>query len=161
MKTNSLKAVIFMSIFLFLFSCSDNQSENLNINENEIELRQNPNQTFYIVYVGWDEWGRASRECASWGLCNFSHCWFCFRNSNLNHVNYAYGYINKNDNKGFLEIELKPEFEIQTSAILNKSTFYVDKDIIKDNFKVVKGEYAYDAKVGDYGGYLIQIVKLF
>lgn len=153
---------------IVLTSCE--QSENLE--ENSIENGISKKKEFHIHYATWDEWGRASKKCKRWGLCNYEGCWFCCtengvivdcddNSSQQNEIqNAAKIIINKETNEGFFIIELNPLIEIENTAIINEKIFYIDEDIIKENTILHQGEYSFDKNVGKYGGYKLNITAI-
>lgn len=111
---------------------------------------------WYLFYATWEEWGRASRDCESWGLCHFYSCWACFV------PDYTKKYsglvkIDLDTKQGFLFVELSSSDTIQRDALQNKSVFYIDQDITSNNITLLKGEYIFDSTVGKEGGYKVSV----
>lgn len=138
-----------------LFSCEseslNSQVENSSLNESTVDNSTTAKKV--IFYASWDEWGRASRDCDGWGLCNFYSCWFCEEPGQYS------GKVEVDDitNEGFLYITLDPTESIQNDAILGESIFYVDEDIDNSIATIHRGEYDFDSTIGEYGGYKIDI----
>jgi hypothetical protein len=135
---------------------------------NKVCYAQQEPVRFMIVFADWDEWGRTSKECASWGLCNFRSCTFCCvqegtivdcptksRMPNSGTIK-----IDTLTNKGFLYIELDPLFDIQKLAIDKKEIFYIDDDLSNKEFIIKKGQYPFNSSIGKYGGYKIDATKI-
>ncbi len=126
-----------------------------------------PVREFYVIYMDWDGWGRTSRDCRGFGLCNFTSCTFCCIENgvivscnNSNRIpNSGVANIDKKTNKGFLTIKLDPIFSDQKDAISNRETLHIDIDLTKDGFTLHKGEYAFDSSMGKHGGYNVKVTK--
>lgn len=87
-------------IFVSLPSCNQEESIQSSDNNSNLTLR------WKIYHVEWDEWGRKSRNCGSWGLCNFQDCWFCDPIAGSGDLN-----LNESTGVGTLTIELSsPKF---------------------------------------------------
>jgi hypothetical protein len=119
----------------------------------------------HVYYIEWDgEWGRTSKDCQGWGLCNFKSCWFCCElngciiDCSSNEKMYGAGIveINPKDNTGFLIIQLSPDNEAEKKAISNNEILYVDEDIVNCDVTLLKGEYSFDKSIGKYGGYQVK-----
>ncbi len=103
----------------------------------------------YTVTISWDEWGRASRNCESWGLCNFS--WGV---SSERHSASVY-----TDASGQMYAK------ILIDAIPNDENIQfliVDKDLTSvgengNTYLIKKGEYPLDRSLGSLGGYKVGI----
>lgn len=163
-----------VSLFLFvvLFSCesdrdiyeSNAESESISVSSNSPTASK-----WYIYYATFDEWGRASRDCDGWGLCNYRDCWGCWVNDkgtivdpdNPNStLNYGTVAIDDSTNLGTMTIELDPNISIQNDAILYQETLYVDEDIVNKNSILYKGDYLFDSNVGSHGGYTLNMKQL-
>lgn len=152
MKKLLLNAVIITSL---MFGSCDKESDSTT--EGDIATIAN---RYYIYYAHWDEWGRSSRNCAGWGLCNFDDCWFCDVD-NRPSKNQAKVIFDKETGEGHMYIELKISDPQQADAINNESKFYIDEDIEKPNSILLKGVYDFQPEIGKYGGYKLAIkVKL-
>jgi hypothetical protein len=123
---------------------------------------------YHIYYSTWTEWGRKSKNCAGWGLCNFSDCWFCCTDGNGNVIdcpkdeliaNSGIIYIPEGANSGFMEIKLKPAYEDQSNAIQNQLTLDIDEDIIGERFVLHQGGYLFNSTIGMHGGYRVLVSK--
>lgn len=82
--------------------------------------------TRHFVFVGCDEWGRASKKCAGWGLCNAR--WFYWEDSK----NKAPGYpleFDSNKNEYYINIILDEATKAKYPNE-NFDSIIVDNDII-------------------------------
>jgi hypothetical protein len=119
---------------------------------------------FHVIFADWTEWGRTSKNCKGFGLCNFQSCTFCCTENgvivecnNKNRVpNSGVIEIDKVTNEGFLTISLDVAFKEQNDAVKNTETLYLDEDLHSGNITLYKGEYKFNNSVGRYGGYLIK-----
>lgn len=139
----------------FGITSRDNNEENTEtaIDTNSFVERRG-DVKFYLVYVDWSEWGRTSRDCAGWGLCNFNSCTFCCIDENTgnivscnqqNRFPRSCKIVLYEDNiGGYLEIRLDKSLQEENNAIINKLTLFIDNDIINDGIKLHKGEYKFD-----------------
>jgi hypothetical protein len=151
MKNFFLSLFIVFTVASFTVCCDQDNSAT---QENAANLTANK---WYIFYVTWEEWGRASRNCAGWGLCNFYSCWTC---EIADRPGQYSGKVIYNDEtgRGTLSIELNQTEEIQTEAITWELPFTIDKDIVNGKVTLLKGIYKFDSKVGPYGGYLVDVL---
>ncbi|MCJ7934712.1 MAG: hypothetical protein MUW56_14065 [Chryseobacterium sp.] len=151
-----MKKLILAIAVLTLFSCeteSRTDSNDLNSNLTKTEkVKTNSTAKLSIFQASWDEWGRASKSCAGWGLCNFQSCWFCKLGKYTGKVE-----VDEFTMEGFLYVALDPTDATQAQAIKTQETFFVDQDINNSNAVVYKGEYKFDASIGNYGGYQIPV----
>lgn len=155
-----MKKVLFHLVFIFLIffgvtSCENESQDNLPNKEAYSEIN-NLNGKWYIYYCEWDEWGRSSRDCLGWGLCNYYDCWDC----NINDKIWKHkGKVIFDDitRQGFLIIELDILDDIQKIAIENQEIFTIDEEINNPNSILHKGQYQFDSSVGIHGGYKINI----
>jgi|GEM_PF-6502143 hypothetical protein len=131
------------------------KSENMNFNQiSNAVSNSNATNKYYIFYAEFD-WGRDSKDCESWGICNYYDCWFC----DVPSANTATIVINDDNKKGDFIIKLDPSVNIQNEAIINKKELYVDNDIITKLTTLHKGVYQFDNTIGNYGGYKLNITK--
>ena len=165
----TLTAVFFvtlLSTILILPGCKkENQATTVENNQSPLAARE---KKFHIFFAEWDEWGRSSRNCAGWGLCNYRDCWFCCTderdnivscNDNVRIVNSGKALIDSDTNEGFLYIKLDPDVAEQADAITDQLILYIDDDIVGENFTARKGEYLFNSEIGSFGGYMIPVVK--
>jgi hypothetical protein len=108
-----------------------------------------------IYHASWDEWGRTSKGCKGWGLCNFSDCWGC--DPNAAEINTGVVIVNNQTGVGFMYIELNPAHSMEAAAIQQHSVFYVDQDIVNPNSILHHGAFSFQQSIGNYGGYRIPI----
>lgn len=114
-----------------------------------------------IVIVEWDEWGRGSKDCRGWGLCNAN--WFPdSRNNETTNGGATLLEFDNTNNKYYIDILLeKPvpddlpkeaiTIKIDTDFMLN-----VEK-IISKNLIFHQGEYPFNSALGQFGGYRIYL----
>lgn len=122
------------------------------------------NKEFHLAYADWDGWGRTSKQCHGFGLCNFTGCTFCcvengvIVNCKDKKVMPKSGLIKIDvaTNNGFMTIKLNPQFPDENDAIKNKETLYIDENLTNDDITLYKGNYAFDSSIGLYGGYIVQ-----
>jgi hypothetical protein len=169
-----MKKVKFLALLMFItlgnafVSCETSQTNERAIHEN---LNKSSPVRLQIIYITWDEWGRASKECSGWGLCNMTSCTFCCLDENDNIVpcpknneslqNKMAGSveIDLDSNEGFLYIELDNTKTDQNEAIVNGKEFFIDQDISNDGITLHQGVYQYDATIGLRGGYKVNALK--
>ena len=105
------------------------------------------------VWVSWSEWGRASRYCNGWGLCNFNWGWTYGSDKT------APVYIENNGQMyADILIDAIPEGE-------NVQFLVIDEDLKStgangDTYLIKKGEYPLDNSLGSLGGYKVGIQKI-
>jgi len=129
--------------FIFIFA----------ISFNEYCSAQESVSKFYIVT--WDEWGRASKKCKSWGLCNAE--WFhcspdpCFGKSTSSPL-----FFDVKNNQYYLDIKLDEE-TIAKYSNENLEVLPVDEDIIlytknliNKDLIIKKGEYKLNRTTNSY-----------
>ena len=165
-------ASVIISTIIFT-SCSKERAENITFDENTISKRlkfvdvttrinsvQNRNDSASkLVIVSWDEWGRASRKCAGWGLCNAE--WFYFE-TRIVRNNSSILEFNSIVNKYYIDILLAEQVP---SDIPNSSlTFGIDqnfeintKEAIGKNLIFKQGQYPFINDLGNFGGYRIYL----
>lgn len=146
----------------------DNQNlKGLNDDLNEITSDPEPPK-FHIYFADWSEWGRTSKDCKKFGLCDFVDCWACCEQGGVivdcptaeRIPNSGTITIDLQTNIGYLVIELDPLYSDQADAILNQKTLYVDEDIVKSNAILHSGEYLFDPTIGEYGGYSLDVTRI-
>lgn len=155
---------MFTAICLTFISCETNQA-NESVSP-EYSLKPGP-VTFKLVFITWDEWGRASKDCNGWGLCNYTWCTFCCldefenitpcpkSNESLENRNTGTVEIDPDSHEGFLYIKLDNSKPEQNDAILNEKEFFIDQNISIDGITLHQGIYQYDSSIGSRGGYKI------
>lgn len=171
------KLLILLLIGMFV-SCEStpgieetNASVEKNTTNDGYSAKREKEKRFHIFYADWDQWGRTSRNCKGFGLCNFTSCWFCCTDEMDNIVpcgeqdevltpNAHRIKIDDDTKTGFLYIELDINDPVQRAAIHDGSLFYVDEDLTDENFKVHKGIYSIDKSVGSHGGYKIPVTQI-
>ena len=118
-----------------------------------------------LIIVVWDEWGRASKQCKGWGLCNAD--WFPqFDRSSKKSTSTNGGAtlleFDDSLNKYYIDILLAvtPPAEIPTDALTIKidENFELEvEDAISQNLTFNQGDYGYDNSLGEFGGYRIYL----
>tara|TARA_B110000114_G_scaffold78488_1_gene83171 strand:+ start:188 stop:733 length:546 start_codon:yes stop_codon:yes gene_type:complete len=118
-----------------------------------------------IIIVSWDEWGRASRLCRGWGLCNAD--WFPYFKRTAQKSTSTNGgatllEFDDSLNKFYIDILLAetPPTEIPTEALTLKidENFELEvEDAISQNLTFNQGDYSYDDSLGEFGGYRIYL----
>ncbi len=147
--------IVLVFFSFYIISC-ENEDKQSSIVSDYSTFNLNENHKWCLYYCEWDEWGRASRDCKGWGLCNFYDCWNC----NIDNKNGKYqGKVLFDDitREGFLIIELDILDDIQKYAIENNEIFSIDEDINNPNSILHKGQYQFDSTIGLHGGYKINI----
>lgn len=180
MKTLKSKLVLFLSIlsFVFISSCSNDESIR-QIDENSIangltfkkidisqEISSFAKKKFWIV--AFDEWGRKSKNCGGWGLCDAK--WFFCTNEDdqevpceNNRPSIGYSTLLELDsviNKYYVDILLGEPTDIPEEDL----TFYIDESFDIDTEIAIgkdlifpKNVYLFDYSLGDYGGIRIYL----
>jgi hypothetical protein len=82
-KLNQIKSTIIILITLTITLSSCENSPEI---ENDSKLIRRDGVTFHVVFLDWDEWGRAKKNCAGWGLCNFRSCTFCCTDNDTDEI---------------------------------------------------------------------------
>jgi len=164
-------SLLVFTLHFFMVGCSEDESKIFPSHEGDdlnsaIETRV----SFYLYHAAWDEWGRASRNCNGWGLCNFVDCSFCCIDDvtgeqvdcltgNSPDENTAIVLIEEGHQSGTLTIRLDSSNPIQQAAISNQKTLEIDQDLTGQYFTVLSGSYAFDSSIGDNGGYAVDVSK--
>lgn len=171
-----LFAFVLIAICAFYTSCDDNttftkEENSKQLSSKSIDSSPTDEQPvkIAIIHIGWDgKWGRTSKDCTGFGLCEAEICWFCCFDANHNRVpcseNDEYSArksfkaeINLDTKLGTLLIPMSHDTAEEINAINEHSIFYIDEDIIQPEFKIHKGEYIFESTVGDFGGYKVNI----
>jgi hypothetical protein len=154
-------------------SCSSEIATEENTFENQISTLKNspdPNISGHVFLADWDEWGRASKDCGGWGLCNLRSCTFCCVDENTGKIvdcpskeaKANVGSISMNNETGIgkLIIKLNPNYVDQLEAIQQEKVLYIDNNIsINDDFTAIAGEYVYNGEIGTDGGYSVVVYE--
>ncbi|MCF8458827.1 MAG: hypothetical protein K9H62_23060 [Bacteroidales bacterium] len=168
MKNYVFSTLIATVFALLLFSCDRNDLKHDTLNDDTSNFVHLKDQSFTVHYAAWDEWGRTSKDCDGWGLCNYVSCWFCCIDENNNIVDCdsfqdivksAIITIDTQTNEGTFIIKLNSFYEVQRDAINNESIFYIDDDIENEDFILHSGNYQFNDEIGDEGGYILDITK--
>lgn len=181
MKNIKLSILVLTTVFLstiVFVSCSKDETESKPFDENTISKKlkfvdvnsriktnqKEQNKEASLIIVSWDEWGRASKNCDGWGLCNAD--WFpefkqAPRLTNEYGGSTLLEFDNKN-NKFFIDILLseKAPLNIPNQALTLKIdlNFQLNvKQIVGRNLTFQKGNYDLNNSLGDFGGYRIYL----
>lgn len=118
-----------------------------------------------IIIVTWDEWGRASKDCGGWGLCNAD--WFPSAqkgtfSKNNNNGGATILEFDSNTNKYYIDILLADS--VPSDIPLNAITLKIDKDfelnvqeVISKRLTFNQGDYPFSTTLGEFGGYRIYL----
>ncbi len=121
-----------------------------------------------IIIVQWTEWGRASKDCRGWGICNAD--WFPQFNSMVLNPNPGNGgasilEIDQSKNKYYFDILLAASPPASISLVNLPLT--VDEEIVLNtktdigtDLKINQGRYYYDSTIGTFGGFRIYLDNL-
>lgn len=167
MKNN--KYILLISVLLIFSSCSQDEVNEVNedliassLSFKKLNLEElNNGRTWCGQIVAWDEWGRASRNCDGWGLCNAQ--WFppCEESGAITYSGFATTLEQDlNNQKHYIEILL----DQPTSLAPDTLTLFVDNPIILYTASYMghdhtfqQGSYSFDESLGDFGGYKIYL----
>lgn len=111
--------------------------------------------------------GRKSRNCEGFGVCELTAIWieiYGKENEKLSESDYT-GIITKTNNIIFQDnSEEYGAFLFLAEEINNEkfnTTLVIDEDIrVNNNYIVKKGSYQLDKRLGDFGGYKLDVEKL-
>lgn len=144
------------SILLVLNSCNRDEQFQNNDKQQFSNVKSENNKSLtskkYIYHATWDAWGRTSQGCKGFGLCHFQSCWFCEVGGNKNSGEIE---IDESTKQGYLYIKLDPSDKVQDRAIIEKFVLYIDNDLFNNDVTLYKGNYIFDSKIGNYGGYKV------
>jgi uncharacterized protein (DUF2237 family) len=107
-----------------------------------------------LVIVGCDEWGRASKKCAGWGLCNARWFYWEEKTSGLG-FNYPV-LLDPKTNEYYLNIKLddatkkKYSTEDLNSMIIDDDIFLNTKSALGKDLTISKGKYIFDKTLDGY-----------
>lgn len=107
--------------------------------------------------------GRASKDCDGWGICELSAAGIVIVKGPKKVVKIEHSF-----EQGTPPFQMRGLFSLDSADELNgldDTTFYVDQDFYTtdedgNNFIFHRGEYSFDPKVGDFGGYVINVSKI-
>jgi hypothetical protein len=158
-----------LTTVLFIFSC--NKSDVVEIDENTIASRlkfkkisdEEITAKGTIVRIEWDEWGRSSRNCDGWGLCNYTVTWFPENKSTGTPNDYNYSFpINYDASKNQFYLEMLLEEPVPIDLPLENHPLKVDeimilntKDVFDKDLIIMNGEYFFNSQLGEFGGFII------
>tara|TARA_R110001583_G_scaffold153501_1_gene305228 strand:- start:1215 stop:1763 length:549 start_codon:yes stop_codon:yes gene_type:complete len=181
MKNLGILAIYTFIAFLTITSCSNEGTINT-IDENTIANRltfldvserimnaknEQPSAKTQrdALIVEWDEWGRKSRNCGGWGLCNAN--WFPSANKQAQKSSTTNGSktileYDSSIEKYFIDILLAdivpPEIPIEALTLKIDENFELNvEDAISKNLIFNKGDYLFNTALGEYGGYRIYL----
>lgn len=139
----------------------------VSVNE-RIKEKTHLNSREKIIIVQWTEWGRASKDCHGWGLCNAE--WFPQFNTMVLNPNPGNGgssilEIDQSKNKYYFDILLAASPPASISLV--NLTLPVDYDIVLNtktdigtDLRINQGWYYYDSKMGGFGGFRIYLENI-
>ncbi|GAB5558201.1 MAG: hypothetical protein SchgKO_24140 [Schleiferiaceae bacterium] len=169
MKIQNVLVVIAL-ISLSFVSCSKVNDDSPNNSPNvPSHLFAAPGTHNYIYHATWSEWGRTSRNCESWGLCDFSDCWFCCFDDWGNRVecessqsipNSKVGVVTVNTLTGIGEmiVKLDPTKSDEYQAITSAESLIIDQNLQGSNYTLVAGTYSFNPNIGMSGGYVVSVI---
>lgn len=176
LKLKFITVSIFLSSIVFFSSCSKEWDNSNQVDEDivakslvfkyyDLNLTKARGENYYIspstgklVIVNWTEWGRGSRDCRSWGLCNAS--WFYFESDRPLPIPTS-GYsapleVNSVTGEYYLEVLLGenpklpggvvPDLKVDSDIALETS-LDIGRDLI-----LKTGSYSFNPNLGDFGG---------
>ncbi|UMY64515.1 MULTISPECIES: hypothetical protein [unclassified Flavobacterium] len=174
MKTSKIFTLLLVSSAFAFFSCSSsNDSQQLDENMvaktlkfksfgGDLTLARGGRDyvspsTGKLVIVNWEEWGRHSKQCRGWGLCNAR--WFYLEPDNPQQTNRGYSTPLQFDGETgefYLEILLAEDSTIPNDEIPDLK---IDSDIpletaleIGRDLTFKQGSYSFDPDLGEFGG---------
>ena len=131
---------------------------NSSIIENDNKLPGEPG----FWYVTWDEWGRKSKDCGSWGLCNFRAEYVLYdtlfdkSTSCIKHYSQVYS-----QDKSLYYFDIPYDSQYDNLVENTSKTFYIDEDIYDINngyiFRIPEGEYSLMTDISSKNKYHIPI----
>lgn len=117
-----------------------------------------------LIIVSWDEWGRASRKCSGWGLCNAD--WFpeFKQGGKPNNPNGGKTLLelDKTNNKYYIDILLADTVPSDILAEALNLTIDADFELSGEQINgkhltFKKGDYLFSNSLGKFGGYRIYL----
>lgn len=145
-----MKKVFAIAIFLLSFGAFTPETAQAQTKKEAASSSAQPTER-YTITISWDEWGRASRNCDGWGLCNFS-----------------WGVSGRHSASVYTDASGQMYAKILIDAIPNGEAvqfLIVDKDLTSvgengNTYLIKQGEYPLDKSLGSLGGYKVGIKKL-
>ena len=114
-----------------------------------------------ITIVTWDEWGRASKQCHGWGLCN-ANWWPLVEGTPANGETATLLEKNVSTNRYYIDLLLAQP--VPSDISVEELTFKIDQDFVLDIDQEIgkdltfnQGNYVFESSLGDYGGYRIYL----
>jgi len=183
---NTIKTLVLL-FSIILISCNENEEvstfdENTIAKElkfEKINLKTKKNsQTLMakkkLVILSWDEWGRKSKNCGGWGLCN-ANWFYCVdendqevpckdesksaKSEQTNGLSVLLQYDTLKE-KYYIEMLLSEPTEISTDLLSLKidSSFDVKtKEAVGKDLIFKNGDYNFDTSLGEFGGYRVYL----
>lgn len=176
---NFFKSILFIAILTIFISLSFNcnNSKDLVVDENTIADRLtfkntsiNTKDGVVIVRISWDEWGRSIYGCDGWGLCNATVEWFPEPEEKTIFVSdYNYSFpINYSEAKSKFYVEILLSEPVPSDIPLQDYPIKVEEEIslntkeaLKEDLKINVGNYYFDETLGEFGGFIIYLEKLY
>lgn len=163
---NKLLLGLSTSIVLAIVSCRQSEVAENRFSENDMAklIKVMPNSSItnptarHEISIGWDEWGRKSKDCGGWGLCNFSfHYDQTGKNATTTDSQYKSNInIDKDGQKYFyIFLNEKPNEQIPQDVLALRIDENINYNFNKINYIVKSGTYYYKNDIGLYGGYKI------
>lgn len=176
-----LNILIGIAVLAILFSCEKENESNIQENQEILDLvsivdidtrmqsllevngdngNRNPDPCTYVI-VSWDgEWGRASRNCDGWGLCNSNwFYWDCSGNRSGNSS--APLEFDTAANKHYIDIlfsePVPSNIPIEDLALAIDEEFQVFIESENKNLVFNNALYPYNENLGDFGGIRIYL----
>lgn len=172
------KLLLTAIVMLALISCSKEVDSTATFDENtiakrlkfvdvnsRISVKTNAKTKTDILIVEWDEWGRASKLCDGWGLCNAD--WFPSSSKLASKVTSGNGgasilEFDASKKKYFIDILLAET--VPSDIPKEVLTFKIDADFelnvqlaVGQSLTFHQGNYNFDDSLGKFGGYRIYL----
>ena len=169
MKNVILLSLSWACIFsiLVLYSCEKKEAIAI---ETETELPKLEKK--YIIRLQWDPGHDENGFCVgALGMCHVEFCAFCCFDANDVRIpcsqhespNFNSGIVNMDDvtGTGKITLYLNPAEEWMDDVITNQSDFPIIEDLVVagQGITILKGDYPYNASLGEYGGYEIDVIE--
>lgn len=158
-QTIKLTTLAFVAIVTATAIFSSCQKDSQILPDTKTENNKTENTAMRPITIGyyftWDHWGRASRDCAGGGLCNF-------RLEKIV-INLEIAQPVQSDENGNTWVDIPISNDMP--AEYNYDFFPVDEDMTftmddGDTFMVASGMYPRNNSIGTNGGYRLPIIQL-
>lgn len=155
------------TIVVALVSCRDGESSISGnyVEEDMLKVLKVKENSFksgltdkHVLTISWDEWGRKSRGCEGWGLCNFSISYSQVKDNTKARRYTSNILVDKNGQKYFsILLGEKPDKAIKEEVLALRVDENISYTFEGVDYTVRKGVYYYDHNLGEYGGYTVSI----